>query len=211
MCSAVVSAMGPQCFLSIALISLPLGDVDFLAVCFQVCVLCGYGEGAMTRAKKSGVLAKGLLQAWQDKKDAERLNFTHCTSSTAVDIDRLHSNSCQCHGSNGQTNCKLHGVLKKDEGGTELLQEDCNAGRNSVIDGINDPTVAQWVHVVCALWMPGTRCINVETMAAFDVSGVGSAPRKWVCTSQFGNLLKVDPESISFKALKLFPLFVALI
>ncbi|MBA0821066.1 hypothetical protein Goarm_017945 [Gossypium armourianum] len=29
-----------------------------------------------------------------------------------------------------------------------------------------------WVHVVCGLWTPGTRCPNVNTMSAFDVSGV---------------------------------------
>ncbi|PPD84346.1 hypothetical protein GOBAR_DD18712 [Gossypium barbadense] len=32
--------------------------------------------------------------------------------------------------------------------------------------------VEQWVHMVCGLWTPGTRCPNVNTMSAFDVSGV---------------------------------------
>jgi len=30
--------------------------------------------------------------------------------------------------------------------------------------------------MVCGLWTPGTRCPNVDTMSAFDVSGV-SRPR----------------------------------
>eukprot|EP00250_Pteridium_aquilinum_P012252 c20600_g1_i1 orf=802-6423(+) len=150
-----------------------------------VCVLCGYGDGAMTRAKKSGALAKGLLQAWQDEdatKGVERLNPNVFARSNAVDIDQSRSNPSQHDCRNGQSDCKLYDVPKKDEEGTGHLREECKVGRNSVADGINDPTVTQWVHVVCALWMPGTRCINVETMAAFDVSGVASAPRKWVCS-----------------------------
>ena len=43
---------------------------------------------------------------------------------------------------------------------------------NSIISGLFDPTVKQWVHMVCGLWTPGTRCPNVDTMSAFDVSGL---------------------------------------
>lgn len=42
---------------------------------------------------------------------------------------------------------------------------------NSVTSGFIDSTVKQWVHMVCGLWTPGTRCPNVDTMSAFDVSG----------------------------------------
>lgn len=46
---------------------------------------------------------------------------------------------------------------------------------NSVTAGVLDSTVKQWVHMVCGLWTPGTRCPNVDTMSAFDVSGVSYA------------------------------------
>ena len=48
--------------------------------------------------------------------------------------------------------------------------------QNSITAGILDTTVKQWVHMVCGLWTPGTRCPNVDTMSAFDVSGA-SRPR----------------------------------
>lgn len=154
-----------------------------------VCVLCGYGEGAMTRAKKSEALAKGLLQAWQeedDKKESTNL----CSKSTALDaVLPSGSSTTGCECKNGQYDCKVHGMLKKDEGVSGIVQEEPKACRkeglnavNSVSSAVNDPKVTQWVHVVCALWMPGTRCVNVSTMAAFDVSGVPIARRKWVCS-----------------------------
>lgn len=42
---------------------------------------------------------------------------------------------------------------------------------NSIIAGVLDSTIKQWIHMVCGLWTPGTRCPNVDTMSAFDVSG----------------------------------------
>ncbi|XP_078443522.1 uncharacterized protein LOC144712962 isoform X2 [Wolffia australiana] len=52
---------------------------------------------------------------------------------------------------------------------------------NSITAGDHDPSVLQWVHVVCGLWTPGTRCPNVATMNAFDVSGVLPSARRMVC------------------------------
>jgi hypothetical protein len=43
--------------------------------------------------------------------------------------------------------------------GTQLNGEDGNH------------SIAHWVHMVCGLWTPSTRCPNVNTMAAFDLSG----------------------------------------
>lgn len=53
---------------------------------------------------------------------------------------------------------------------------------NSVIAGVLDPSVKQWVHMVCGLWTPGTRCPNVNTMSAFDVSGVSRGRENVVCS-----------------------------
>jgi hypothetical protein len=42
------------------------------------------------------------------------------------------------------------------------------------------PQPMQWVHMVCGLWTPGTKCPNDTTMSAFDVSGASPAKRNTV-------------------------------
>jgi hypothetical protein len=42
------------------------------------------------------------------------------------------------------------------------------------------PRTMQWVHMVCGLWTPGTKCPNAATMSAFDVSGASPAKRNTV-------------------------------
>ncbi|KAI5084250.1 hypothetical protein GOP47_0001165 [Adiantum capillus-veneris] len=144
-----------------------------------VCVLCGYGGGAMTRARKSGALAKGLVQAWCDE-DAKIGATSNSVAGNAA-ADRSSVNPSHCDLGSEQSGSKIQDSVKKD-GDMGMSQEDFKVARNIVADGIEDPTVTQWVHVICALWMPGTRCINVETMAAFDVSGVASSARRSVCS-----------------------------
>lgn len=51
---------------------------------------------------------------------------------------------------------------------------------NTVWNIARDPGAKQWVHMVCSLWMPGTRCLNMGTMGVFDVSGVTTARRRAV-------------------------------
>lgn len=51
---------------------------------------------------------------------------------------------------------------------------------NTITAFIKDTGAKQWAHMVCTLWMPGTRCLNMETMGVFDVSGVVSFRRKSV-------------------------------
>ncbi|XP_068652663.1 histone H3-lysine(4) N-trimethyltransferase ATX1-like [Aristolochia californica] len=53
---------------------------------------------------------------------------------------------------------------------------------NTITSGILDPTVTQWLHMVCGLWTPGTRCPNVDTMSAFDVSGALRVGKNVVCS-----------------------------
>lgn len=54
---------------------------------------------------------------------------------------------------------------------------------NSITTGGFDSTIKQWVHMVCGLWTPGTRCPNVDTMSAFDVSGACQPTHNVVRTS----------------------------
>lgn len=51
---------------------------------------------------------------------------------------------------------------------------------NTVRSIMHDAGAKQWAHMVCTLWMPGTRCLNMGTMGAFDVSRVTNSRRKAV-------------------------------
>lgn len=42
------------------------------------------------------------------------------------------------------------------------------------------PQTSRWVHVVCGLWTPGTKCPNPTTMSAFDLSGALPAKSDYV-------------------------------
>ena len=72
-------------------------------------------------------------------------------------------------------------VAKRAERGAHagLGREDRR--RNSTVASIvKDAGAKQWAHMVCTLWMPGTRCLNMGTMGVFDVSGVTASRRKAV-------------------------------
>ncbi|KAK9130532.1 hypothetical protein Sjap_011019 [Stephania japonica] len=125
-----------------------------------VCVLCGYGGGAMTQALKSQNIVKSFLKAWN-----------------IADIQKSELSSLA--------------VLKKDW----VEQTDVMKGaernpiiRNSITVGALDSSIKQWVHMVCGLWTPGTRCPNVHTMSTFDVSGASRPPKDMVCSmcNRFG-------------------------
>jgi hypothetical protein len=53
---------------------------------------------------------------------------------------------------------------------------------NSITAGFVDSDIKQWVHMVCGLWTPGTRCPNVDTMSSFDVSGAPLPKSNMVCS-----------------------------
>ncbi|KAL8167851.1 hypothetical protein V2J09_009350 [Rumex salicifolius] len=115
-----------------------------------VCVLCGYGSGAMTRALKSDNVVKSLLKAWSVTTES---------------------------GTNKKLACSVafHGDMEFSRISTRSM------AHNSITAGLSDPTVKQWVHMVCGLWTPGTRCPNVDTMSSFDVSGVSQSKANTVC------------------------------
>lgn len=59
------------------------------------------------------------------------------------------------------------------------LQEDWKSN-NTVTALLKDSGAKQWAHIVCSLWVPGTRCLNVGTMGVFDVSSIATSCRKSV-------------------------------
>ncbi|KAJ7523080.1 hypothetical protein O6H91_18G036600 [Diphasiastrum complanatum] len=196
-----------------------------------VCVLCGYGGGAMTRAQKTRSAVKGLLQAWRvlvgtDRKledlepdvckghenggTTESWNYKPLSTKDLSDSDRdkfisgvdsAGHKTVEASRSDMQHEKK---ILKWKSNSSKILDcpsnkfvsPSCDASRegiskaisrkfrlqNTVTAASDDPTVTQWVHMVCALWMPGTRCLNLGTMGVFDVSGITSARKRLVCS-----------------------------
>ncbi|KAJ8461757.1 hypothetical protein OPV22_034683 [Ensete ventricosum] len=127
-----------------------------------VCVLCGYGGGAMTRALKCQNIVKSLLKAWK-------------VSKTSYSIKSVHSESTEnefFNPSSMQTNFTESKICMMEKFQTH----------NSITAGVLDPSTKQWVHMVCGLWTPGTRCPNVDTMSTFDVSGASPAKKNIVCS-----------------------------
>ncbi|KAF8407194.1 hypothetical protein HHK36_006321 [Tetracentron sinense] len=162
-------------------------EINFLLECGQclirVCVLCGYEGGAMTRAVRSRNIVKGLLKAWNiltESKSKKSIPF----SETLPDELNVVGASRFGHEADSISLLRPVNIEQSPSAVWELdlqYQMDvvtnsngspCNLQVcNSVTAGVLDSTVTQWVHMVCGLWTPGTRCPNVDTMSAFDVSG----------------------------------------
>ncbi|XP_022729706.1 uncharacterized protein LOC111284891 isoform X3 [Durio zibethinus] len=152
-----------------------------------VCVLCGYGGGAMTRALRSSAFVKGLFKAWNIESKC-RPKSTSYSTETMLDDQSLVVGNAFCNLQCKDLGLSRTAVWKMDlQNQWDIIQ---NSHRpvsklnlyNSVTAGVLDSTVKQWVHMVCGLWTPGTRCPNVDTMSAFDVSGVSSANENVVCS-----------------------------
>ncbi|KAK9098450.1 hypothetical protein Syun_025495 [Stephania yunnanensis] len=161
-----------------------------------VCVLCGYGGGAMTQALKSQNIVKSFLKAWNFADISKSGKSILLSEVSGDEFKSLHVPNCKQeinHVSSMRLVAELSSlaVLKTDwVEQTDVIK---GAGRNPVIcnsitSGALDSTTKQWVHMVCGLWTPGTRCPNVHTMSAFDVSGASHPPKDTVCSmcNRFG-------------------------
>ncbi|XP_072993495.1 uncharacterized protein [Typha latifolia] len=158
-----------------------------------VCVLCGYGGGAMTRALKSRNIVKSLLKVWTvrtlaDDKLIPLTERTNNETNSPVEAsehgkyDLLPSPGLNSSNTIPSTSTKLN-LHKQTSIKHPLGSMPSNfQTSNSIINGLFDPSVRQWVHMVCGLWTPGTRCPNVDTMSAFDVSGAAPAKKNAACS-----------------------------
>ncbi|KAK7320672.1 hypothetical protein VNO77_30365 [Canavalia gladiata] len=155
------------------------------------CVLCGYGGGAMTRAILSRTIVKSLLKVWNVEKDGMPKHTTSCgvfekevhafqSSKSGLEIDR----ECVSQPKNVDTSTTdlLKFQMSTDHKQHTLFAVSNFKVHNSITAGALNPSVKQWVHMVCGLWTPGTRCPNVDTMSAFDVSGVSRPRADMVCS-----------------------------
>lgn len=159
-----------------------------------VCVLCGYGGGAMTCALRSRTIVKGLLKAWNIETDSRHKNAVSSAQIMEDDLNMLHSSGPMLESSMLPVSRPVNteplstaawkmdfpnqlDVLQKSSGNANNVKV-----HNSITAGAFDSTVKQWVHMVCGLWTPGTRCPNVDTMSAFDVSGASHPKANVVCS-----------------------------
>ncbi|XP_057524340.1 uncharacterized protein LOC130804052 isoform X2 [Amaranthus tricolor] len=142
------------------------------------CVLCGYGGGAMTRAFGSRHMVKGLLKAWDIRTEPHIMNMGSAEALYVPAKMELQNNL---------------------ESATHQLRPSIKpVVHNSIISGLFDPTVKQWVHMVCGLWTPGTRCPNVDTMSAFDVSGLSHLKEHmgcYICKRAGGSCIQCRVET----------------
>ncbi|KAA8525531.1 hypothetical protein F0562_007386 [Nyssa sinensis] len=157
-----------------------------------VCVLCGYGGGAMTRALRSRNIVKSLLKAWKIVTESRPKNTISPCEALEDQLRIMNSKSGlqndlypvfrHVHVESSSTVWKMD--LQKQLDSVKNLS--CSSSNlkvdNSITAGILDSTVKQWVHMVCGLWTPGTRCPNVDTMSAFDVSGAFCPNGNVVCS-----------------------------
>lgn len=136
----------------------------------------------MTRALRSRTIVKSILKSWNFEID--------CRHKKIFSAGSIKNEPSSLHSSGSELKRNLFPVLQPvfvkssalELKNTEIqkqvgVQQDslcCVSDlkiHNSITAGVLDSTVKQWVHMVCGLWTPGTRCPNVDTMTAFDVSG----------------------------------------
>ncbi|XP_044390126.1 uncharacterized protein [Triticum aestivum] len=131
-----------------------------------VCVLCGYGGGAMTRAlnaqKILTSLRKGLRVTSQADKHVKHDPSYASRSTSLENISRVDKQTL---------------VDTAHEENTISSSWTVNHSSSLLV-----PQMLRWVHVVCGLWTPGTKCPNPTTMSAFDLSGALPAKSDYACS-----------------------------
>lgn len=153
----------------------------------------------MTNALRSRTIVKGLLKAWNVETDSRHKNAVSSAEIMEDDVNMLHSSGSVLESSTLPVSRPLNieppttAAWKLDfPNQLDIFQKSLGCAsnvnvHNSVTAGAFDSTVKQWVHMVCGLWTPGTRCPNVDTMSAFDVSGA-SHPKANVVSIEFNEL-----------------------
>ncbi|KAJ1290773.1 hypothetical protein BS78_02G269600 [Paspalum vaginatum] len=130
-----------------------------------VCVLCGYGGGAMTRALKTKNILKSLLKGIMTTSRSEK--FVYSLANASSECTSLQNPLGNAHGDS----------IMNAENITSNFWTSTNH-----YSSLLQPRTMQWVHMVCGLWTPGTKCPNAATMSAFDVSGASPAKRNTACS-----------------------------
>lgn len=143
----------------------------------------------MTRALQCRTIVKSLLKAWNVETECRPKNAVSSAEIVEDDLNFMRSPEAILDGNKfpvlkpvnieptSTALWKVDSSNQLDNVHNSLCCVDNLKVHNSITAGLHDSTVKQWVHMVCGLWTPGTRCPNVDTMSAFDVSGV-SRPKE---------------------------------
>lgn len=123
----------------------------------------------MTRAVQSSNIVKSLLKAWNVTTESQE----NPTMPSRVLEDQLNADASS--GNQVDIGAHIKALSSRYPMNDTMVL-------NSITAGLFDSTVKQWVHMVCGLWTPGTRCPNVDTMSAFDVSGACCPKGNVVCS-----------------------------
>lgn len=110
----------------------------------------------MTIALSSHSMVKSLLKEWTSEKDGRSIRYIRRSDK------RMSTNR------------------KRKTASTVITLTE----NNSITEGFFDPTVKQWVHMVCGLWTPWARCRNKNTMSSMNVSRVSPPKADVVSTIQ---------------------------
>lgn len=109
---------------------------------------------------------------------------SHCESCSCSKPGRIGSLCNACMRENcTNANIAGAGAERPSSAGEHTSEKSPNEpwrSNNTITAIVNDAGAKQWAHMVCTLWMPGTRCLNMGTMGVFDVSGVAISRRKSV-------------------------------
>lgn len=166
-------------------------------------MLCGYEGGAMTRAVKCQAIVRSILKAWKFEASSKFVKSDILTEDAGDEDICTSSNDktplCNENHSNNFDMAIDIAIPSKVLSTTDIPNittaternelQTFSGVQNSIISGVFDPSIAQWVHMVCGLWTPGTRCPNVDTMSTFDVSGALISKKNSVCpVCQHGSL-----------------------
>ncbi|XP_040383333.1 uncharacterized protein LOC102721579 isoform X2 [Oryza brachyantha] len=150
-----------------------------------VCVICGYGGGAMTRALKAKNILKSLLWGIATTRRSDKYAYSsgngnsECTSSFHGEYVRHDS----FHGPRSRSFNTISSIdMEEASIGSALGNITSQSWTSNPNSSLFGPRTRQWVHVVCGLWTPGTECPNAITMSAFDISGASPAKRNTECS-----------------------------
>jgi len=119
----------------------------------------------MTRALKTKNILKSLLKGLTTIARSEKY------------VDSLGNASSEC--------TSLRNPVGSAHGDSIVNMENITSNSWTSINhnsSLLGPRTMQWVHMVCGLWTPGTKCPNAATMSAFDVSGASPAKKNTACS-----------------------------
>lgn len=163
----------------------------------------------MTRALKTQNILKSLLKGLTIAARSDK--YIHSSGNASNECSsNLHEEDIKHDSFYAPTSTSLNTVSTIDLQKPIDIAHEENTVSNSWTTNHNSsllgPRTMQWVHVVCGLWTPGTKCPNATTMSAFDLSGASPAKRNTVSSLNTYSYDDLSEQSFSTCKLKAPPM-----